>query len=117
MAAHEHHPQLVIVHCRLARRRIGQPLQVGRDLVRAVPERRVAAQDVERAVARNAEQPAAGIVGHAGIRPLLQRLDERILHDFFSEIEVGGTEDTGQPGDHLSRAAAEQMVDEVMRSV
>ena len=42
-------------------------------------------------------------------------LTQRVLHDFFGELEVRRAEDARQPGDHLSRAAAEQMVDQLVR--
>ncbi len=124
MAAHEHHPQLVVcdgVIDGLGRARravqipVGGPLEFQGDLVCPGGEGGVAAEDVEGAVARDAEEPPAGILRNAGVRPLLQRLEERFLHDFFRQLQVGRAEDAREPGDHLSRAAAEQMVDQVVR--
>ena len=59
-----------------------------------------------------ASSHAAGIFGETGVRPALERLEERVLHDLFGEIEVAGTEHPREPGNHLPRAGAEQMVDE-----
>ena len=75
----------------------------------------MAPEHVERPVSRHTEEPSAGVLRHARVRPLLQRLEQRILHDFFRQLQVGGTEDAREPGDQLPRAAAEQMVDELVR--
>ena len=115
MTAHEHHAQLVILDrpaCRFAR--VEPPRQLGDDLVRSLAEGGVPAQHIERAVPGDAEQPRPGVVRDAAVRPLLERLEQRVLHDFFSQLEMFRPEDVGQPGDHLSRARTEQMIDELM---
>jgi hypothetical protein len=43
-----------------------------------------------------------------------QGLDQGLLHHVLGEVEVGGAEDPGEPGDHPPRIAAEQMVDEMV---
>ena len=93
MAAHEHHAQLVVFDRGFLRLVgvAGRELQLLRDVMGAIAERRVAPKHVERTVARDAEQPSARVVGHAQARPLLQRLDERVLNDLFDEFQVGGT--------------------------
>jgi hypothetical protein len=118
MTAHEHHAQLVVLeieHDRRGRVGLRGALQLARDLVGARAEERRPADDVQRAVPRHAKQPARRVRRHAGVRPLLQRFDQRVLHDFFDQLQVRGTEDARQPGDQPARAVAEQMVDELMR--
>ena len=46
------------------------------------------AQPIERAIARDAKEPRRRIVGHAAIRPLLQRRHQRVLHRLFGEREM-----------------------------
>jgi hypothetical protein len=122
MAAEKDHPQLVVAEGpvdgeRAGVERVGRAGDLGRDLRDAPAERHVAAQGIERAVPGDAQEPRRGIVGNARERPLLQRLDERVLHDLFGELEVGRAEDAREPCDHLSRPVAEQMVHELMRRV
>ncbi len=115
MAAHEHHPQLIVFDRRVGGLHGRRPLQLVCDLVGSRRERGMAPEHVERAVSRDAEEPSAGILRHPGVGPLLQRLEERILDDFLRQFEMRGTEDAREPGDQLSRATAEQVVDQVVR--
>ncbi len=113
MTAQEDHPQFVILQdgihgVGLHRRK--RAIQLGGDLRGAVSKRRVPPDRIERAVARDLKEPGGGIFGHAVERPLLQRLEQRVLHDLLGEVQMRGTEDPGQPGDHLSRTLAKQMV-------
>ena len=69
MAAHEHHPQLVVFDRRSLGRVAGdRSFELPLNLRRPSAERRVPAQDVEGAIAGDAEQPAARVLRHAGVR-------------------------------------------------
>jgi len=115
MTAHEHHPQLVVFDSRDLGRVPGEaPFELPLKLRRPCAKRRVPPQHVERAIARDAKQPAAGVLRHAGVRPLLQRLEQRFLHDLFRQLEVRRTENAREPGNQLSRVTAEQMVDQLV---
>jgi hypothetical protein len=116
MAAHEHHPQLVVFDRPWFQiRSLRQARQLDDDGVGPRLERRMPAQNVERAVAGHAKEPPTGIGRDAGVRPLLKCFDERVLHDLLGEVDVGGPENSREPGDHLSGAGAEQMVDQLLR--
>ena len=114
MAAHEHHAELVVFDGssrRFRRLSTAETIELELDLVRARVERLIAAQHIQGAVSRHTKEPPARVLRHAGVRPLLERLDERVLHDLLREIEVRRPEDPCEPRDHLPRPAAEQMVD------
>gem|GEM_PF-4567330 len=119
MTAHEHHPELIVaklmresalfIDIALAKR--------GEDVRFFSAQRGLAAQLIERAVARNLEQPRRGIFGRSAETPELQRGDERLLHNLFREPEMLRAEDARQRGDHLSRAVAEEMVDQAVDGI
>jgi hypothetical protein len=67
-------------------------------------------QPIERAVARDLEQPRFRIGGHAAKRPLLHRGHQRVLHRVFGKRQVPRAERARQGCDHLSRLPAEQMI-------
>jgi hypothetical protein len=46
-------------------------------------------------------QPGAGVVGHARLRPLFQRGDERVLGELLGPPDV--VQQVGQPGDDPGR--------------
>ena len=70
----------------------------------------LAAQPVDRLVARDPGDPGAGVVGDAVARPALERDHERLLHRLLGEVEVA--EDADQAGDRPPRLVPEQAVDE-----
>ena len=96
MTGHEHHPELVIVE-RLPLRPPAAPFggrpSAARGLGAARPRpcastMRSWRSTVERAIARHAKQPRRRILGHAAIRPLLQRGDQRVLHRLLGERQM-----------------------------
>ena len=54
-------------------------------------------------------QPRAGIVGHARLRPLLERGDQRVLRQLLGEADVA--HHAREPGDQLGRLDAPDRVD------
>ena len=65
-----------------------------RQLARAYP---VATQPVQRLAAGRGRQPAARVRGDAVARPVLDRLDERVLHRVLGQADVAGTRGEGGP--------------------
>ena len=63
----------------------------------AVVAGRLAAQAVDRAVARGRGEPAAGVGREPGLRPAFARDEERLLDHLFGEVDVA--EETDQGGD------------------
>ena len=116
MAAHEDHAQLIVSKPLLdvgvgGRRRRGAR-QLGDELIGLVAERAVAAHGVDRDVVRDAKEPSRRVVGHALIRPGLQRADHRFLDGVFGKADARGAEKARQAGHHAARLMAEQMLDE-----
>ena len=70
----------------------------------------LAADPVERAVARRGDDPGRRVVRQPVARPALEGDQERVLHRLLGAIEVA--EDAGEDGDRLSRLTPEQAVDE-----
>jgi hypothetical protein len=68
----------------------------------------LAAQPVDRPVARADRDPGRRVVRHARARPALERDEERVLDRLLGAVEVA--ERPRQRGDRLSRLAAEQAV-------
>src|SRR5205809_841025 len=90
----------------------GLATQLGNQFGVLAREVRIATDGVERNVLGYLEEPAAGIVGNAGIGPALQGANERFLHGFLCEFQVFGAEQAREIRNDLSCAAAEQIVDE-----
>ena len=68
-----------------------------RNAVRFLAPVLLAAQMVEREIARGLREPRGGIVRHATIRPRLQRPHERLLHHVLGELQPVRAE---LPGKH-----------------
>jgi hypothetical protein len=108
VAAGEEQPQPVVwdrAHGLVGLLAAAQRLQLAQ-LLRVAP---LAAQAVDRAVARGAHDPAAGIGRDSVARPALDRSGERLLHRLLGEVEVA--EDPDQGCDRPPRLAPEQAVD------
>jgi hypothetical protein len=117
MAAHEDHPQLVVpdhvLAERLPDRRRQRPLAV--EVTREVGGERapgaLAADRVDRAVARGGEQPGRGVARDPGLAPALERRDERGLDDVLRELEVVRAEEPRQHRDQPPRFTSEYRLD------
>ena len=70
---------------------------------------------IERAVLGDQIEPGFRLFGHTSKRPLLQRRYQRILHGVFGHRQVTRPERPREPGDHLPRLAAEQMLNKCNR--
>ena len=57
----------------------------------------VAAEPVKGLAAGGGRQPAAGVGGHPVARPVLDRLDERVLHRVLGQADVAGARGEGGP--------------------
>ena len=75
-------------------------------------ERLLAANRVDRAVFRDRHQPRAWILGHARLRPTLQRRDERVLRQLLGDPYV--THDAREPGYEARRLDPPDRVDGAM---
>ena len=71
-----------------------------------------AAYAVDRPVLRGGREPRARIVGHAAIRPLLERSDERILCELLGESDIA--HDAREARDHARGFDAPDRVDGAM---
>ncbi len=67
------------------------------------------AQPVDGLVARRGDDPARGVGGNAGIRPLGDRHQESLLDGLFREIEVA--EDANEPGNGTALLLTEDALD------
>ncbi len=116
MAAHHDHPQLVVaellVEIGIGRRDFRRARQVVDDGVGLVAEGPDPANDVDRAVVGDAEQPPGGIVRYALIRPGLQGAQHRLLHALLREVDVGRPEEPRQTGRHAARLMPEQVLEQ-----
>jgi hypothetical protein len=65
----------------------------------------LAAEAVDRLVARGAEDPGAWLVGQAALGPLQERGLEGVVEGLLGELEVAA-EHADQPGEHPSRVLA-----------
>jgi hypothetical protein len=111
---HQHHAELVVAQfvseARVFLRRT--LAERSHELRLFVAQRGLATELVECAIAGHLEQPGARILRDAAQRPLLHRRHERLLHDLFGQRQMRRAEDPREGGDHLSRAVAEQMIDQ-----
>ena len=111
MTAHQDHRQLVVVHA-LPAGAVGGPGPLGAERVELGGQHALTTEPIERAMACDLEQPSLRVVGHAAVRPRLERTQQRVLHDLLGEVEPVGAEPAGQHGHHPAGAVAEQMRDE-----
>src|SRR5205085_12324142 len=79
----------------------------GRLVLRLAPL--LAADPVDRAVARGGREPAAGVGRYAGLRPLLQRGHERLTRRLLCDVDV--TEAADERGDQAAVLLAEDPLD------
>src|SRR5439155_17122630 len=75
-------------------------------------EQLVAAEEVDRTVLRGGHQPGTGIARDAGLRPLLERGDERIVREVLGEPDVAY--DPREAGDDPRRFDPPDRVDRAM---
>ena len=73
-------------------------------------QRAVAADAVDRPVARRRDQPGARVAGHAVARPALGGDRERLLRGFLGEVEVA--EEADQGGEDASPLVAEGLLED-----
>ena len=73
----------------------------------------LAPEQVDRPVARRADQPRRRVLRGAAELPGLERPDERILHRVLGEREVPDAEDTDQGRDHPPGLAPEEVIGEL----
>ena len=120
MAGDEDQPQQIVADMVVERRievrreAVLLDLQLAADLLMLALEHLVAAQMVEGAPLGGRHQPGARPVGHALVRPLLQRRDQRLLREFLGQPDIA--HDAGQPGDQLRLLDAPDRVDRAMHS-
>src|SRR5207237_10679883 len=69
----------------------------------------LAADPSDRAVARGGGEPAAGVRRYAGLRPLLERGDERLARRLLGDVDV--TEAADERGDQPAVLLAEDPLD------
>jgi hypothetical protein len=108
VAAGEEQPQAVVrdrVHGLVGLLAAAQGLQLAQ-LLRVAA---LAAQAVDRAVARGAHDPAAGVGRDSVARPAFHRRGECLLNGLLGQVEVAENPDQG--GDRPSRLAPEQAID------
>src|SRR5439155_21321506 len=67
---------------------------------------------VDRAMLRGAHEPAGRVVRHAGLRPLLEGRDQRVLGQLLGEADI--THDAGEAGDELGGLNPPDSVDRSM---
>ncbi len=70
---------------------------------------RVAAQQIDGAMLGGGHEPRAGILRHAGLRPLLECGDQRVLRQLFGDADIA--HDARQAGDDARRLHAPHGVD------
>jgi hypothetical protein len=73
-------------------------------------ERTIAADAVDRAVARRGDQPGARVGGRSFARPALGGDRERFLGGFLGEVEVA--EEADQAGEDAAPLVAEDLVED-----
>lgn len=111
MAAQEDHRELIVVLARLAGRLLGDQRAERRHLA---PERRLTAQTVEGPVPRHRVEAARRVPRHALVGPHLHRLDERLLHDLFGQVQAGGTDDARERRHRAARRVTEEVLREAL---
>ncbi len=103
MAGHEDQAEYVVLDEVRIRGGVGvlAHLEVVPELGDLLGEPLVAAEQVDRAALRHRHQPRARVVRYAGLRPLLQCRDERVLRELLREADVAGH--AGQARDEPGR--------------
>jgi hypothetical protein len=71
----------------------------------------VATEEVERAVARHLEEPAASVVRDPSKGPRGQCAQQRLLHRLLGQVQSVGAEAAGEHCNHPSGAVPEQVLD------
>src|SRR5262245_39211489 len=69
-------------------------------------------EDVERAILCHSGEPRGWILGNAMVGPDFECLDQGVLRDIFSKIEVLRTESTCENRDKPASLVAKEVVDE-----
>ena len=87
-------------------------LELVAELLVLALEQLAAAQAVDRAVLRGRHQPGARVVGHARLRPVLERGDQRVLRQLLGEADVA--HHAREPGDQPGRLDPPDRVDRAM---
>ena len=90
----------------------GGPLRFeqARELRREGARGALAANDVERAIARGGHEPRRGIRRRAAEFPDVERAGEGVLHDVLRQREIVRPEQPRERGGHASGFVAEQML-------
>src|SRR6267142_5902418 len=88
-------------------------LEIASDLFVLALERLAPPDQVDRPVLRCPHEPAAGPLGHALDRPLLERGDQGVLRELLSRPYV--SDDASQPGDEPGRLHVPDRFDRAMR--
>ncbi len=83
--------------------------QLAAELLALVREQRISPQPVDRAMLCRGHQPRTRLSGNAGLRPLLERGDERVLRHLFGDTDVAY--DACQAGNQLRRLDPPDRVD------
>ena len=109
VAAGEDQPQPVVVHGTLLLRRRLAGAQQRAACALAVLARRLAAQPVDRAVARRGDDPAGRARRQPALGPAPHRLGERVLDRLLGDVDVA--EDADQDGHRAAVLLAEDTLD------
>ena len=86
-----------------------------RELLVFAPRDGVTAEEIDGASFRGGCEPCRGIIGNAGLRPLLECGEKRLLCKIFSEADVAS--EAGESADDARRLDAPDRVDSFMQGV
>ena len=92
---------------------LGPHVEVVTELLVLALEELGATESIDGAILRRRHQPRAGILRHAGFRPLLEGREERILRELLGGVEVA--DESRQPGDERGRLHLPHRVDRGLR--
>src|SRR5467141_3538827 len=111
IGAEEEHSQEIVLELRRQDHRVSRwifaPLSV---FDRARRMTSLCAYGVDDVVMRDAIQPGAGLIGHAGARPRLDRPKQRSLCCIFTKLDGLCTEPSGEDGDQTPVLVSEIML-------
>ncbi len=114
VATHEDHAQLVVAKLLfeiwIVRRSGGCLGKFGDDRVRFLAEQAAVADRVDGDVVRHAEEPGAGVLGHALVGPRAQGAQHGLLHRLFRQFKLGRAEQPREMRDHSARLVPEQVL-------